>query len=76
MATIGGERRGNMNDLNDTRLIRLPRKPIFVDWRGSRRRAVVAAGIVAGLALTGWILLIVASFVTAIVTGPVLPGSG
>ncbi|MEU4242490.1 hypothetical protein [Actinoplanes sp. NPDC026619] len=76
MATIGGELRGIMNDLDDTRHIRLPRKPVFVDWRGARRRAVVAAGIAAGVALSGWLTLIVASFVTAIITGPSLPGSG
>lgn len=65
-----------MNDLNDTRVLRQTRKPVFVDWRGSRRRAVIAAGIAVGMALTGWIVLIVASFAVAIATGPSLPDNG
>jgi hypothetical protein len=65
-----------MSDVNDTRLIRLPAKPVFVDWRGSRRRAVVVAGIAVGLALTGWLVLIVASLAVVVVTGPSTAGSG
>lgn len=52
-----------MSDLDDTRLLRLVPKPVFADWRGRRRRTVIAAGVAAGMALTGWIVLIVASFV-------------
>jgi hypothetical protein len=65
-----------MNDLNDTRLLRLARKPVFVDWRGRRRRLVTAAGIAVAMALAGWIVLIVVSVAYVIVTGPDLPGSG
>jgi len=65
-----------MNDLDDTRVMRQAQKPVFVDWRGSRRRAVIAAGIAVGMALTGWIVLIVASFVVAIATGSSLPDNG
>jgi hypothetical protein len=65
-----------MSDVNDTRLIRLPEKPVFVDWRGSRRRAVVVAGIAIGLGLTGWLVLIVASLAVVIVTGPPTAGGG
>ena len=54
-----------MNDLNDTRRLRLPQKPIFVDWRGSRRRVVTAVGITVGVALAGWLVLIVAGIVLA-----------
>jgi hypothetical protein len=65
-----------MNELNDTRQIRLPDKPVFADWRGSRRRAVIAAGITVGVALTGWLALIVTSIVAVAVAGPSLSGSG
>ena len=65
-----------MSDLDDTRLLRLAQKPVFVDWDGSRRRAVIAAGIVVGVALTAWLALIVASIVVVVVTGPSLPGNG
>ncbi len=54
-----------MNDSNDTRRLRLPQKPIFVDWRGSRRRAVIAIGIILGVALAGWLVLIVAGVILA-----------
>lgn len=62
-----------MNDLDDTGLTQ---KPVFVDWRGSRRRAVTAAGIAIGLALAGWLVLIVASIVVVAATGPSSPGNG
>jgi hypothetical protein len=55
-----------MNHLDDTRLMRLVPKPVFADWRGRRRRAVIAAGIAVGMALTSWIVLIVASFVVVV----------
>lgn len=74
MAIISPGRWGIMNDLNDTRLIGPAQKPVFVDWRGSRRRAVIATGIAVGLALAGWLVLIVASIVVVIATGPSLPG--
>lgn len=65
-----------MNDLHDTRVLRLPLKPVFTDWRGRRRRTVIAAGIAVGAALTSWIVLIVASFVVVIATGPSPSGGG
>jgi len=65
-----------MDYLSDTRVMRQAQKPVFVDWRGSRRRAVIAAGIAVGMALTGWIVLIVASFAVAVATGSSLPDSG
>ncbi len=75
MANIAPERWGIMNDLNDTRRLRLPQKPVFADWRGSRRRLVIAAGITVGVAFAGWLVLIVASFVLVIATGAPTPGS-
>ena len=65
-----------MSDLNDTRVLRPAQKPVFVDWRGSRRRAVIVAGIAVGAALTGWLVLIAASIVVVIATGPPLPDAG
>ncbi|WP_250007585.1 hypothetical protein [Actinoplanes sp. M2I2] len=54
-----------MNDLKDTRRLRLPQKPVFVDWHGRRRRAVTAVGVTVGVALAGWLVLIVAGVVLA-----------
>jgi hypothetical protein len=65
-----------MSDLFDTQLMRPVRKPVFADWRGRRRRVVIAAGVAAGVALAGWIVLIVAGFVLVIATGPASPGGG
>jgi hypothetical protein len=76
MTIISPDLRGIMSDVNDTRRLRLAQKPVFVDWGGSRRRAVIAAGIAVGVALAGWLVLIVASIVVVVVTGPALPGNG
>ncbi|MET0422477.1 MAG: hypothetical protein ABW046_01290 [Actinoplanes sp.] len=54
-----------MNDVNDTRRLRLAQKPVFVDWRGSRRRTVTALGIIVGVALAAWLVLIVAGVALA-----------
>ena len=54
-----------MNDSNDTRRLRPAQKPIFVDWRGARRRAVLAIGVTVGVALAGWLVLIVAGVALA-----------
>jgi hypothetical protein len=54
-----------MTDSNDTRRLRLAQKPVFVDWRGSRRRTVTAIGITVGVALGCWLVLIVAGVALA-----------
>jgi hypothetical protein len=54
-----------MNDSNDTRRLRPAQEPIFVDWRGSRRRTVRAVGVTVGVALAGWLVLIVAGVLLA-----------
>ncbi|MBM2615016.1 hypothetical protein JIG36_05515 [Actinoplanes sp. LDG1-06] len=54
-----------MNDLNDTRRLRPPQKPVFVDWRGSRRRIVIAVGTAVGVFLAGWLGLIIGSVMLA-----------
>ena len=64
-----------MDDLNDTRLMRLPQKPVFVDWRGSRRRLVVAGGITVAIALAAWLALIVVS-VAVVVAAELPPPAG
>ncbi|WP_215785675.1 hypothetical protein [Paractinoplanes bogorensis] len=51
--------------MNDTRRLRPSQKPVFVDWRGSRRRAVVIGGTLIGVVLAGWLGLIVTSIVLA-----------
>jgi len=53
MAIISPEQRGIMSELTDTRLMRPAQKPVFVDWGGSRRRAVIGVLIAVGAALTG-----------------------
>ncbi|GAB2601834.1 hypothetical protein Aab01nite_63340 [Paractinoplanes abujensis] len=58
-----------MSDINDTRRLRPARKPVFTDWRGRRRRVVIGVGIVAGAALAGWLVLIVAGVLLAAGSG-------
>jgi hypothetical protein len=65
-----------MNDLTDTRVLRLPRKPVFVDWRGARRRVVIVVGVAVGVALAGWLTLIVGSVVVVMAADLPAPGGG
>ncbi|MBL7252936.1 hypothetical protein [Paractinoplanes lichenicola] len=58
-----------MSDIDDTRRLRVAQKPVFTDWRGLRRRVVVAIGIVVGTALAGWLVLIVAGVLLAARSG-------
>lgn len=65
-----------MSELSDTRPMRLAPKPVFTDWRGWRRRTVIAAGIAVGVTLVSWIVLIVASFVLVIAAQSSASGGG
>jgi hypothetical protein len=65
-----------MDELNDTRVLRLPQKPVFVDWRGSRRRLIIAAGVTVSVALGAWLTLIVASIAVVVAADLPSPGGG
>jgi hypothetical protein len=56
-----------MNQLFDTRPMRILQKPVFVDWRGVRRRLMVTTGVAVAVALTAWLSLIVVSVVVVVV---------
>jgi hypothetical protein len=65
-----------MNRLDDTRVLRLPTKPVFVDWRGARRRLVIVGGVAVAVSMLVWLSLMVISFSVVLGAGAPAPGSG
>jgi hypothetical protein len=65
-----------MDQSTDTRVLQLPQKPVFVDWRGARRRLIVAGGVAVAVALGAWLSLIVVSVAMAMAGDVPVPVSG